>query len=163
VAKRQNEQVKEGLKRRDDALIRSNWLIDRLTVLSEVWKRTSDADLQRAVNELNAAEKLRKTAGRTAQGVFVKVDFSPEECYGASKINLWRITGTAGGIGNFVTDDEMFSQRGNTCRVVGSSLNARAKVVCPIAGTGHPNVLGASKYAEAIMQQVGVLLRTAQR
>ena len=156
AAKRQKDQLKRAEKMNDANLKQSNWLIDRLALLSDVWKRTSDRDLEEAVNRINSRnESLPGPAGRA---VFVKVNFLPEECYGASNTHLWQITGSSGGIGNFVTDDQMFSQRAETCRLVAADLNSRAKLVCPIAGTGHPNKFGSQKYADAITAKLKCLL-----
>lgn len=156
AAKRQKEQLKRAGKMGDLNSMQSNWLIDRLTTLSDVWKRTSDADLEAAVNRINS--RSEPLPGPRTRALFVKVNFLPEECYGASNTHLWKITGSGGGLGNFVTDDQMFSQRAETCRLVAADLNSRAKLICPIAGTGHPNVLGSQKYADAITDKLKCLL-----
>ena len=154
AAKRQKEQLKRAEKMNDATLMQSNWLIDRLAVLSDVWKRTSDADLEAAVARINS----RNEAGPATRAVFVKINFLPEECYGAGNTHLWQITGSGGGIGNVVTDDQMLAQRAETCRLVAADLDSRAKLICPIAGTGHPNKSGSQKYADAITDKLKCLL-----
>ena len=138
--------------------MQSNWLIDRLAFLSKVWKTRSDADLQKAVDATNANPGA---SGRIA--TFVKVIFAENECYGADKTNLWKITGSSGGVGHFITDDQMFSPRGETCRLIQADLNARARLICPVAGTGHPNSFGAKKYADAILEKLSSILAEQAR
>ena len=153
AAKQQREQLKRAAKVNDENLMRSNWLIDRLAQLSDVWKTRSDADLQAAVNAVNVnASAIRPTA------TFVKVVFADDECYAASKTNLWKITGSSGGVGNFKTDDQMFSQRGETCRLIQADLKGNARLICPVAGTGHPNSFGSKKYADAILEKLSTIL-----
>jgi hypothetical protein len=143
--KRQKAQLKRAAQVPDANLVRPNWLIDRLTSLSDQWKRSSDADLA-------AASKTVK------RGVFVGIEFSPDECYAASNSSLWQVTGSSGGIGNFISDDQMFLPRQETCRLVRPDLKSQAKLICPVAGTGHPNVKGAKKYADAIMKKLQEVL-----
>lgn len=157
AAKHQREQLKRAEKLNDANLRRSDWLIDRLAKLSDVWKTRSDADLQAAVDAVNAGSG-RPTA------TFVKVTFADNECYAAEKTNLWKITGSSGGVGHFITNDQMFSQRGETCRLIDADLNARARLICPVAGTGHPNTAGSQKYADAIFEKLpGILAAQARR
>ena len=159
AAKRQKEQLKRAAILHDENLMRSNWLIDKLALLSDLWKTTSDADLQAAVDAANAATNCKQTTGPASKAIFVKVNFSPDECYAASKTNLWQITGSSGSVGHLITDDQMFKERGNICRLVKSDLNSRARLICPVAGTGHPNSHGAIKYADAILQKLTTLTR----
>ncbi|HZI48237.1 MAG TPA: SGNH/GDSL hydrolase family protein [Pyrinomonadaceae bacterium] len=149
AAKQQREQSKRAAKVNDEKLMRSNWLVDRLAQLSDVWKTRSDADLQAAVDAVNAN-------ARTA--TFVKVVFADDECYAANKTNLWKITGSSGGVGNLITDDQMFSQRGETCRLIQADLKGTARLICPVAGTGHPNSFGSKKYAAAILEKLSTIL-----
>ena len=121
------------------------WVIRRLARLSDHWKTVSDGDLQAAVNTVNSV---------TPPVYFVAVDFRPKECYAAAETSLWKITGSGGGIGNLITDDEMFVQRQETCRVAAANVKGVERLTCSAAGTGHPNVKGAEKYANAIMQQL---------
>ena len=144
-AKRQKEQLKRAAKANAETLTRPNWLIDRLTSLSDQWKRSSDADLEAAA----------KTVKR---GIFVGVEFSPDECYAANNSSLWQVTGSSGGIGNLITDDQMFLPRQETCRLVRPELKSQDRLTCPVAGTGHPNVKGAKKYVDAIMKKLQEVL-----
>jgi hypothetical protein len=151
--KHQQKQMKRARKLNDANLMQSDWLIDRLAQLSSVWKTRSDADLQAAVDAVNSsANSPRRTA------TFVKVTFADDECYAAHNTNLWEITGSSGGAGHFVTDDQMFSQRGKTCELIQANLNARTQLICPIAGTGHPNSVGSKKYADAILDTLSTIL-----
>jgi lysophospholipase L1-like esterase len=142
--KRQREQLKRATKLNDANLMRSNWLIDHLAELSRVWKTRSDADLQAAVDAVNASVTRRIAT-------FVEVPFADDECFGADKTNLWKITANGG---HLITDDQMFSQRGEICPLIEADLNARAKLICPVAGTGHPNTFGSKKYAKAILEKL---------
>ena len=144
-AKRQKEQLKRARIANDETLMSSNWLIDRLASLSAQWKRSSDADLE-------AASKTVK------RGIFVGLEWSPEECYAANNTSLWQVTGSSGGIGNLITDDQMYLPRQETCRLVRPDLKSEARLTCPIAGTGHPNVRGAKKYADAIIKKLQDIL-----
>jgi lysophospholipase L1-like esterase len=144
-AKEQKQQMKRAQKANPENFISPNWLLDRLTSLSDQWKRSSDADLEAA-------------AKTVARGIFAKIEFSPDECYAANNTNLWRITGSGGGLGNLVTDDQLFLPRQETCRLVRPDLNSQARLICPVAGTGHPNVKGARKYADAITNKLKGIL-----
>ena len=153
AAKKQREQLKRAAKVNDESLMRSNWLIDRLAQLSNVWKTRSDADLQAAVDAVNGSA----SAGRPT-ATFVKVVFADDECYAANKTNLWKVTGSSGGIGHLISDDQMFSQRGETCRLIQADLKGNARIICPVAGTGHPNSFGSKKYADAILEKLSPIL-----
>jgi lysophospholipase L1-like esterase len=123
------------------------WLVRRLALLSNHWKSVSDNDLQAAVDAINTNSTGPKT-------YLARVVFADEECYAAKETHLWKITGSGGGFGNLTTDDEMFAPRQETCRLAAADLKGFGKLICPAAGTGHPNVKGAEKYAAAIMQQL---------
>ena len=150
VSKATKEQQKEMQRagRHNAALAdQPNWLIRRLSFLSNHWKSVSDSDLQAAVDAVNT-----NSAGPKAY--LAKVVFSDEECYAAKETKLWMITGSGGGIGNLITDDEMFDARQKTCLLVAAELKGVGTLTCPAAGTGHPNEKGAEKYADAIIQQL---------
>jgi hypothetical protein len=149
VNKATKEQEKEmrRLKRLGAAPQQSNWLISRLTSLSNHWKSVSDTDLQAAVDAVNASSTGPKA-------YLAKVVFADEECYAAKETNLWKITGGGGGIGDLITDDEMYLPRKETCQLAAADLNVFGRLICPAAGTGHPNMKGAAKYEEAIIRQL---------
>jgi len=121
-----------------------NWLIQTLTRLSNHWKSVSDTDLQAAVDAVN-------TSSTGSKAYLAKVVFTDEECYAAKGTNLWKLMGSEGGL---ITDDEMFVPRKETCQLAAADLNAFGRLICPAAGTGHPNVKGAEKYADAIIQRL---------
>ena len=146
AAKEQQKELRRAERRGASLAGQPPWLIRELSRLSNHWKLVSDSDLQAAV-AIN-----KNSAGPKAY--LAKVAFSDEECYAANETNLWKITGSGGGIGNLMTDDEMFAARQETCRLAAADLKGFGKLICPAAGTGHPNVKGAEKYADAIMQQL---------
>ena len=145
AAKEQQKEARRNAGVEREAGNQVDWVIRQLSVLSNHWKAVSDADLQAAVNTVNSGQP---------PVYFVKVDFLPEECYAGEHTNLWKITGSGGGIGNLKTDDEMFDQRQETCRLAAADLKGFGRLICPAAGTGHPNIKGAEKYADAIIQQL---------
>ena len=146
--KEQQKELRQAAKRHQMLPNQPDWLIRRLAQLSDRWKTASDADLQAAVNAVN-------TDPTAPRAYLAKVDFQPEDCYAAGeRTSLWRITGSGGGVGNLITDDEMFDQRQKTCRLAAAELNGFGKLICPAAGTGHPNLKGAQKYADAIIQKL---------
>ena len=146
--KEQQKAVRQAAKLHQALPDQPDWLIRRLAQLSDRWKTASDADLRTAVNSVNA--------GSTTPTAFLAtVDFQPEDCYAAGReTSLWQITGSGGGVGNLITDDEMFDQRQKTCRLAAAELNGFGKLICPAAGTGHPNLKGAQKYAEEIIKKL---------
>ena len=146
AAKEQQRELREAAKLRQVAVTQPNWLTRRLSQLSDHWKLMSDTHLQAAVDVVNK-DKPPKV-------FFVKVDFLPEECYAADRTKFWQITGSGGGVGNLISDDEMFDPRQETCRLAAPDLSSFGKLKCPVAGTGHPNKEGAQKYADAIIQKL---------
>ena len=146
--KEQQKAVRQAAKLHQALPDQPDWLIRRLAQLSDRWKTASDADLRTAVNSVN-------TGSTTPTAFLATVDFQPEDCYAAGKeTSLWQITGSGGGVGNLITDDEMFDQRQKTCRLAAADLNGFGKLICPAAGTGHPNLKGAQKYAEEIIKKL---------
>jgi hypothetical protein len=131
-------------------------LFDTLTCLSATWKERSDFYLDAAVNDLNQA---RPTPPGLSTGckhaIFVKVEFAPEECYNAGpETAFWKITGPnpKPSQSHLLTDDLMFDKRQPQC--LENHLNLQDQQTCEVAGTGHPNVKGAQKYADAIMDKL---------
>jgi len=144
-AKKEEEKEMRRVKNVEAAADQPDWLIGRLTRLSTHWKTVSDRDLQAAVDAVNVSPTGPKT-------YLAKVIFTDEECYAAKETNFWKITSIEGG--KLITDDEMFVPRQETCELAKADLNALGRLICPAAGTGHPNIKGADKYAGAIMQQL---------
>ena len=148
AAKEQQKEMRRAAKLHQTLENQPDWLIRRLSQLSDHWKTTSDADLQAAVNAVN-------TDPTAPKAYLAKVVFQPDDCYATGeRTSLWKITGSGGGIGNLITDDEMFDQRQETCRLAAAELKGFGKLICPAAGTGHPNLKGAQKYADAIIQKL---------
>jgi hypothetical protein len=145
--KEQRKELKAAARLHQELPDEPAWLIRRLTLLSSHWKSTSDADLQAAVDEVTTGMPVKRV-------LFAQVDFQPEECYAAPQTNFWKITGSGGGVGNLITDDSMFSVRQETCRLAAPDLNSFQKLICPAAGTGHPNERGAQKYFAAILHKL---------
>jgi lysophospholipase L1-like esterase len=132
-------------------------LFDTLTCLSATWKERSDFYLDAAVNDLNQAHPTQPPglSSDCKRAIFVKVEFAPEECYNAGPDTaFWRITGPnpKPSQSHLLTDDLMFDKRQPQC--LENHLNLQDQQTCEVAGTGHPNVKGAQKYADAIMDKL---------
>lgn len=152
------------------------WILRRLAELSAEWYAASDENLQRAADAVNAevAERpeLRLSAARRAANplaagmparegrriFFVRVRFEEEEAYAAPSTRFWRITGHNPDfegdpkVSRLITDDHQFKTRQPQC--FQPTLDAIPLQTCQVAGTGHPNVLGARRYAESIMRKL---------
>jgi len=150
-----------------------SWIMRRLAELSAEWYAASDANLQRATDEVNAEiaarpelqlSDARRTANMLAAEMpaaegrrvfFVPIKFEEEEAYAAPSTRFWKITGRNPDfegdpkVSRFITDDHQFKTRQPQC--FQPKFNAFALQACQIAGTGHPNVSGARRYAESIM------------
>jgi lysophospholipase L1-like esterase len=136
-------------------------LFDPLNCLSTTWKERSDFYLDAAVNDLNQTHTAPPQGGTPGcnRAVFVKVEFAPNECYNAGPDSaLWRITGPnpKPSKSHLLTDDLMFDARQPQC--LANHLNLQDQQTCEVAGTGHPNVKGAKKYADAIMAKLSQCL-----
>ncbi len=134
-----------------------DWLIDKMSEHSAVWKKASDDDLKMSVDDAN------KAAG-ASRAIFVKVDFSTAECYNASDTKFFRFLGYDADK-NPITDDFLLKQRIETfCPKAKPEMKAvdinpffRSYLIsiCKPAGSGHPNVKGAQRYADAILTRLG--------
>lgn len=132
-----------------------DWFLKRLAALSTLWYRESDKNLQRAVNEANAADAKRRTGaapnGGRPRAHFAPIAFTPDESYGAPNAALWKIVGSAPG-GGFRSDDQMFDARQPQCAEY--ERDPVRLLVCKAAGAGHPNLRGEAKYTESILARV---------
>lgn len=170
--RRRSIEALETIVARSGARTRS-WIMRRLAELSSEWYAASDANLQRAADEVNAKiaarPELQMSAARRAANplaaamsategrrvFFVPIRFNEDESYAAPSTHFWKITGRnpdfSGDpkVSRLITDDHQFKNRQPQC--FQPKLNAIARQVCQIAGTGHPNVLGSKRYAESIM------------
>jgi hypothetical protein len=113
---------------------------------STIWLDDSTAELQNAVNELNA-----KTGRVTA--VLIKPPFKNENGYGAKETYLWKVAknGKAG--------DPMRLKRKEECRPTLDTLREETKLkyrtrVCELASIGHPNAAGAAAIAAQIRENL---------
>lgn len=124
--------------------------LKRQAALSSLWYRESDRNLQRAVDEANAADVKRRGAAADAKprAYFAHIPFAPDESYGAPNAALWKIVGSAPG-GGFRSNDQMYEARQPQC--VEYEPDPIRLLVCKAAGTGHPNLRGEAKYTEAIL------------
>jgi hypothetical protein len=127
-----------------------DWFLKRQAALSALWYRESDRNLQRAVDEANAADAKRRggAAGAKPRAYFAHVPFAPDESYAAPNAALWRIVGSAPG-GGFRSNDQMYEARQPQCEAY--EPDPFRRLVCKVAGTGHPNLRGEAKYTEAIL------------
>ncbi|HEX7318017.1 MAG TPA: hypothetical protein VF297_29200 [Pyrinomonadaceae bacterium] len=124
--------------------------LKRQAALSTLWYTESDRNLQRAVDEANAADARRRgaAAGAKPRAYFAHIPFAPDESYGAPNTALWKIVGSAPG-GGFRSDDQMYEARQSQCDAY--EPDPFRLLVCKAAGTGHPNLRGEAKYTEAIL------------
>jgi len=140
------------MKRADEMMAKRgpDAFLKRQAELSALWYRESDRNLQRAVDEANAADAKRSgaAAGAKPRAYFAHIPFAPDESYGAPNTALWKIVGSAPG-GGFRSDDQMYEARQPQC--VEYEPDPIRLLVCKAAGTGHPNLRGEAKYTEAIL------------
>lgn len=140
-----------------------NWFLKRQAALSSLWYRESDRNLQRAVDEANAADVKRRAGlpdGGRGRAYFAHIPFAPDESYGAPNTALWKIVGSAPG-GGFRSDDQMYEARQPLCAQY--EPDPFRRLVCEAAGTGHPNIRGEAKYTEAILARAREALGRCQR
>lgn len=164
--------------------------LDRWVDLSKTWYEASTSALQDAVDTVSnesaptcrpeqlaipdsqsSATLTRVPGGRA---FFARVDFQPEHCYGATDTLLWEVTRDPNNVQslmNLVTNDQLFRLRQGQCNGSGdkgkcafTGQSGHNLIMCRLAGAGHPNEMGARKYAEAIKDQLDPMIdRTGWR
>jgi len=133
-----------------------NQLIDK----SNIFYEYSTKSLAAAVDDSNSNSGYKHAA-------FARIDFEPDNCYGADQSLLWKIGNFGGAI---KTDDNMFDTRMSLLRARGwvcacepclTPPDTDIKIIdCYIyrmnkfVGVGHPNELGAEKYNESIIKTI---------
>ncbi|HEX8163965.1 MAG TPA: hypothetical protein VF538_18995 [Pyrinomonadaceae bacterium] len=132
-----------------------DWFLKRQAALSTLWYRESDSNFQRAVDGANASDAKRRAGtaphGGRPRAYFAPIPFTPDESYGAPHTALWKITGKTPG-GGFRSNDQMYEPRQPQCTEY--EHDPVRLLACRAAGTGHPNLRGEAKYAEAILARV---------
>jgi lysophospholipase L1-like esterase len=135
--------------------------ISDLIALSKAWHEQSDADLQLTVEDFNRTNPL-PAASDNRRAIFVPAPFGSANAYAAPDTYLWQITEGGDVFGRYKSNDKFYAMRREmVCdcarlRLAGFDLDK-----CFIAGTGHPNILGAQKYAEAIQRELSGVLQPA--
>jgi hypothetical protein len=139
-------------------------LLDKLLVKlsgnSEIWKSQSDIYLGKTINDFNKKYPLNSiAANNNPRAIFVKAPFGIKNAYAAYDTNLWQITLGGQIFGKYKSNDNFYELRGEyVCRCNHIKLKGFNLEKCAIAGTGHPNIKGASEYAKAIEQELGKVL-----
>ena len=112
-------------------------IVDRCLVF---WRESTDC-LQRAVDETNAA----LTAPRI---VLVDPGFTEDNAMFAGDPWLWGLNS------DLSPQDEVVDARHGACDVAIPWFDGFAREQCYRASAGHPNVKGAQRYADAILQAI---------
>lgn len=137
--------------------------------LSSEWKIASDESLKNSVETIN--QELEKK-GRPRVIRFVKVNFSPDDSFNAPDSSLWNLKTAEfsrhnfGGRLKFILtfkfirdlkpNDEQLDNRAKGCKKVYEDNTLRVR--CKFASLGHPNKVGAQKYAAAIESELTAVL-----
>jgi lysophospholipase L1-like esterase len=156
----------------------------RLIALSDEWYKTSTANLQAAVDRINAS--LTDSLA-TPKVTFVEIQFGPEHVFAAPDTLLWNFmfasTNLTGftkaivllsfGTAAYKTNDHVRESRIKSCEqtfqkpkgVKEEKARKEARqdlfLICRYASLGHPNQMGALIYAEAIKGHLRALLDKA--
>ena len=146
----------------------------RLIEVSREWYQASNRMLAGATEHVDAQLAARGSRQRTA---FAEVGFLPEHSFAAPQSRLWGFDAswvrkllvilTLGRV-TLNTNDERRGQRSASCndifrRPAGETREQKEArenriMFCRLAAIGHPNRKGAQMYAEAINQQLKVLI-----
>src|SRR6266850_4895267 len=146
----------------------------RLVEISREWYQASNRMLAAATEKVDAQLAAKGSRQRTA---FAEIVFLPEHSFAASQSRLWSFDASAIrkllviltlGRVTLNTNDERRSQRSASCneilkRPAGETVEQEKTrqnriALCRLAAIGHPNRKGAQMYAEAINQQLKILL-----
>lgn len=133
-------------------------LVKTLSALSDIWQAESNRYLQRAVNNLNEKYPLSPASGDDKRrAIFVEAPFGSKNAYAAPETYLWQVV-LSEVPGNYKSNDVFYQLREQVCNCKRIRLEGFSLTKCFIAGTGHPNIAGARKYADAIEQKFGEVL-----
>ncbi|HEX8248640.1 MAG TPA: SGNH/GDSL hydrolase family protein [Pyrinomonadaceae bacterium] len=138
-------------------------LIAELSVLSETWQSRTNVYLRQSVEEINKKYPLNPAAaaGNDApRAIFVEAPFGSPNAYAAPDTYLWQIEEGGTVFKKYKSNDNFFNLRELVCKCAHIKLEGFREETCYIAGTAHPNVKGASKYAEAIQRELGKILKS---
>jgi lysophospholipase L1-like esterase len=149
-------------------------LRERLVEISREWYQVSSRMLAAATLKVDA--QLAANSSRQ-RAVYAESFFLPEHSFAAPQSRLWGFDASAIrkllviltlGRVTLNTNDERRSQRGAICNEIfkrpagetGEQKKARKNriALCRLAAIGHPNRKGAQMYAEAINQQLKLLI-----
>lgn len=146
----------------------------RLIEISREWYQASNRMLATATAKVDAQLTAK---GSRQRALFAEVIFLPEHSFAAPQSRLWGFDASAIrkllviltlGRVTLNTNDERRSQRSASCndilrRPAGETKEQKIQrenrlMQCRLAAIGHPNRKGAQMYAEAINQQLKILL-----
>lgn len=154
----------------------NNKFFKRWVELSAAWGEVSSRTFREVVDAINhetsascdsettspASASISSLPGGRA--FFADVDFQPENCYGAEQTLLWQIKRDANNeqaVFNLVSDDPLFPLRQAMCKTATepgpcgfNGQSGHSLISCRLAGAGHPNNEGATKYAAAIEKEL---------
>ncbi len=134
-------------------------LVTELSCQSDAWCRESDLFTQAAVDSVNKTHPLQGSGGAAGlRAAFVKAPFTTQNAYGASNTFLWRLLPGTGIDQLLKTDDQLFGVRREYCDCPVVKLAFVHNQACRVAGTGHPNLLGAKAYGDAIQAELERLM-----
>lgn len=146
----------------------------RLVEISREWYEGSNQMLAAAAAKVDAQLAAR---GSRQRALFAEVKFLPEHSFAAAKTRLWGFDAswirkvlvilTLGRV-TLKTNDEQRNQRGTSCKNTFKAAPGETKeqkkaretriMLCRVAAIGHPNRKGAQMYAEAINNQLQVVI-----
>jgi hypothetical protein len=132
-------------------------LIAELSILSETWQSQTNIYLRQAVERINKNHPLT-AGGDTRRAVFVAAPFGAKNAYAASETYLWEVEEGGKVFSKYKSNDNFFALRETVCECRHIMLKGFGKDACYIAGTAHPNIKGAQKYAEAIQREFKEIL-----
>lgn len=157
------------------AKISSKEMLARLTIISAAWYAASNDSLTEAVAHTNAQLAAR---GSRQRALFARIPFAADHAFGAHNSQLWGFDAsflrkllvviTFGKV-DLRTNDEISSVRSSVCRdffkpVRGETADQKRVrkeqlTTCRLAAIGHPNRKGAVLYADAIREQMEMVIR----
>jgi hypothetical protein len=137
-------------------------LVAELSCQCDAWCRESDIFTQAAVDSVNKTHPVQAAIGAAGpRAAFVKAPFTAQNAYGASNTFLWRLLPGTGIDQLLKTDDQLFGVRREYCDCPTVKLAFIHNQACRVAGTGHPNMLGAKAYGDAIQAELERLMASA--